>query len=154
MDKLLDEAQSHEVAKQIKSKAKSPFQNAYKAALATNEAVYVQGFLAFPDKRCQPIEHAWLEVGDRIIDPNLPHLNKKAALLSYFPAQSLTVKKLKAAVEEAKEDYPDDDPLPIYGSMPYDYYGDVMLGGKEYTAAHQAAIAKCKELTQQIAEQN
>ena len=45
MDKLLDEAASREIAEQIKSKAKKPFDNAYKAVLATEGAVYAQGFL-------------------------------------------------------------------------------------------------------------
>jgi len=39
---------------------------------------------------------------DRIVDPSLPHLGRKAADLYYFSAQELTVKKLKAAIEEAK----------------------------------------------------
>jgi hypothetical protein len=49
-------------------------------------------------------------------------------------------------VEESKEDYQEDDPLPIYGEAPYDYYGDVMLGGIEYLTAYQAAQAKCQEI--------
>ena len=55
-------------------------------------------------------------------------------------------------VEEAKEDYPEDPPLPIYGSMPYEYYGDVMLGGKEYQQAFDAAQAKCRELNRPTLE--
>ena len=51
-----------------------------------------------------------------------------------------------AAIEEAQEDYPEDDPLPIYGEMPYEYYGDSMLGGQDYQTAYQAANEKCKEL--------
>lgn len=149
-----DETRSREVAEQIKSKARQPFENAYRAALVTAGAVYVQGFLVYAHKPYRPIEHSWLEVGDCIIDPTFPHLNRKAEDLSYFPAQRLTVKQLKAAVEEAKEDYPDDNPLPIYGTTPYEYYGDVMLGGKEYLEAHQAAEAKCRELSQRIADQN
>ncbi|MFM7426154.1 MAG: hypothetical protein ACKO7W_14370, partial [Elainella sp.] len=148
MNLPVDEAQSQAVAEQIKSKARKPFDNAHRAALQVAGAVYVQGFVVYASKPYRLIEHAWLEAANQIIDPNLPHLNKKAADLSYFPAQRLTVKQLKAAIEEAKEDYPDDDPLPIYGTTPYEYYGDVMLGGKEYAEAYQAAEAKCKELAQ------
>lgn len=150
MENLLDTERSIEVANRIKSKAKAHFDNAYRAALVTADATYVQGFLAFAGQPYKPIEHSWLEVGDRIIDPSLPYLNKPAEALHYFPAHRLTVKQLKAAVEEAKEDYPDDEPLPIYGAMPYEYYGDLMLGGKAYVAAHSAAVAKCQELNQPI----
>ena len=146
MDKPLDEARSRDVAQQVKSKVRTPFDNAHKAALAIPDAQYVQGFLVIASKSKQPIEHSWLELPDCIIDPTFPHLEREAKDLFYFPAQQLSVKQLKAAVEEAKEDYPDDDPLPIYGSTPYEYYGDVMLGGKEYQAAYQAAEAKCQEL--------
>ncbi|PZV10439.1 MAG: hypothetical protein DCF22_16720 [Leptolyngbya sp.] len=148
MNKPVDEALSDSVAKQIGSKAKSPFENAYKAALITKDVTYVQGFLSFEGQPFRPTEHSWIEFSDRIVDPSLSHLGKKAADLYYFPAQSLTLKKLKAAIEEAKEDYPEDQPLPIYGSQPYEYYGDIMLGGKEYLAAYDAAMAKCKELNQ------
>lgn len=150
----LNETRSREIAEQIKSKARQPFDNAYRAALATAGAVYVQGFLVYAHKPYRLIEHSWLEVDDCIIDPTLPHLNKKAADLSYFPAQRLTVKQLKAAVEEAKEDYPEDNPLPIYGTAPYEYYGDVMLGGKEYQDAFKAAEAKCREISQHVVDQN
>ena len=146
MNKVLDETFSLEIAKSIKSKANKTFDNAYKAALATEGAIYVQGFLVYPGKPYRPVEHGWIELGEQIIDPNLPHLHKTTQELWYFPAQSLTVKQLKAIIEESKEDYPEDDPLPIYGTTPYEYYGDVMLGGKEYLAAYQAAEAKCKEL--------
>lgn len=148
MNKPVDEALSDSTAKQIGSKAKSPFENAYKAASVIKDAVYVQGFLSFEGQPFRPIEHSWIECDDRIVDPSLPYLGRKAADLYYFPAQELTVKKLKAAIEEAKEDYPEDEPLPIYGSQPYEYYGDVMLGGKAYTTAYEAAVAKCKELNQ------
>ncbi len=148
MDNLLDTERSIELANRIKSKAKTPFDNAYRAALATADAKYVQGFLAFAGQPYKPIEHSWIEVGDRIIDPSLPYLNKSAQALSYFAAHRLTVKQLKAAVEEAKEDYPDDEPLPIYGATPYEYYGDLMLGGKDYVVAHAAAVTKCQELNQ------
>lgn len=154
MDKPLDEPGSIDLAQHINSNAKNRFDNAYRAALATKGAIYVQGFLAVVGKPYQPIEHAWIESDDRILDPTLPHLNKSAQELYYFPAQQLTVKQLKAAVEEAKEDYPEDDPLPIYGSQPYDYYGDVMLGGKEYSEAYEAAAAKCMELNQRQVENN
>lgn len=154
MNLPLDEALSKEIAQSIKSKAKTSFDNAYKAALATEGATYVQGFLAFAGKPYKPIEHAWIELGDRIIDPTLPHLKQDPQGLLYFPAQRISVKKLKAIIEESKEDYPEDDPLPIYGDPPYDYYGDVMLGGKDYLAAYQAAEAKCKELNQRKAESN
>lgn len=147
MDKPLDEGRSQEIAQQIRSKAKQPFENAYKAALTLTGALYVQGFLVSQKKPQQPIEHGWLEVEDALIDPNLPHLQGSADSLVYFPAQRLSVADLKAAVEEAQEDYPEDNPLPIYGSMPYEYYGDVMLGGKEYVEAFEAAEAKCREFS-------
>ncbi|MBD0264893.1 MAG: hypothetical protein ICV78_19860 [Tolypothrix sp. Co-bin9] len=156
MDKALDETLSIKIAQSIKSKAKTPFDNAYKAALATEGATYVQGFLVIGRKSYKPIEHAWIELTDvsgndsvvRIIDPTLPHLNKNEQEFCYFPAQSLSVKKLKAIIEESKEDYPEDEPLPIYGDAPYEYYGDVMLGGKDYLDAYQAAEAKCQQLNQ------
>lgn len=154
MNKPLDEARSLELAQQVNSKARMTFENAYRAALATKGSVYVQGFLVIAKKPRHPIEHSWIEVDDRILDPNLSFLNSKIENLYYFPAQSITVKRLKAAVEEAKEDYPDDDPLPIYGTEPYEYYGDVMLGGKEYVDAFRAAQEKCEELTRSQSEQN
>ncbi|NWF62299.1 MAG: hypothetical protein HXY43_24375 [Fischerella sp.] len=154
MNKLLDEALSIDIAARIKSKAKKPFDNAYKAALATEGAIYVQGFLATTGKPYQPIEHGWIELGDRIVDPTLPHLQKNIEEIWYFAAQRLTVKKLKAIIEESQEDYPEDDPLPVYGDAPYEYYGDVMLGGKDYLDAYQAAEAKCMQLNKQIAENN
>jgi hypothetical protein len=146
MDKPLDVERSLEIAKTIKSKAKSSFENAYKAALLTEGATYVQGFVVFEGSPFKPIEHGWLELDDRRIDPNFQHLNRTAEQLFYFPAQRLTVKQLKKAIEEAEEDYPEDDALPVYGKMPYEYYGDLMLGGKDYLNAHQAADTKCKEL--------
>ena len=145
MSKPLDQARSLELAKQVKSKSKAPFDNAHRGALAIKEATYVQGFLVIVGKRCSPREHAWLELEDRVIDPSLPFLNGALDAIHYFPAQRLTVKQLKAAIEEAKEDYPEDDPLPIYGTMPYEYYGDVMLGGKEYQQAFTAAQALCDD---------
>jgi len=154
MNKLLDEALSIEIADRIKSKASTSFDNAYKAALSTKGATYVQGFLVFAGQLYQPIEHSWIELGDLIVDPTLPHLNKNAQDLWYFSAHSLSVKQLKAIIEESQEDYPEDDPLPIYGDPPYEYYGDVMLGGKDYLEAYQAAEAKCRELNQLNAEHN
>jgi hypothetical protein len=162
MNKLLDETLSIKIAELIKSRANTPFDNAYKAALSTEGARYVQGFLTFAGKPYRPIEHSWIEVGDtssndsliRIIDPTLPYLKQNPQELWYFAAQKLTVKKLKAIIEESKEDYPEDDPLPIYGDTPYEYYGDVMLGGQEYLAAYQAAEAKCKEINELNPERN
>lgn len=150
----LDEARSLELAQQINSKARKPFDNAYRAALKLKGAHYVQGFLATVGQPYKPIEHAWVELEATILDPTLPHLNRKADRLYYFPAQRLTLKELKAILEESKEDYPEDDPLPIYGEAPYAYYGDVMLGGPEYLVAHEAAGLKCQELNQRNAEQN
>ncbi len=154
MNKALDETLSIEIAESIKSKANKPFDNAYRAVLITKGAKYVQGFLAVADKPSQPIEHSWMELSDtsgddssvKIVDPTLPHLQKSSHELWYFAAQSWGVKQLKAIIEESQEDYPEDDPLPIYGDAPYEYYGDVMLGGKEYLDAYQAAAAKSKEL--------
>ncbi|AVZ30707.1 hypothetical protein PN465_19735 [Nodularia spumigena CS-584] len=156
MNKALNETLSILIAQSIKSKANQPFENAYKAVLATEKAKYVQGFLAVAQMPYQPIEHGWIELSEAtesdfivsIIDPSLPHLHKTSQELWYFAAQSFTIKQLKAIIEESKEDYPEDDPLPIYGDAPYEYYGDVMLGGAAYLAAYQAAEAKCKELRQ------
>lgn len=153
MSKSLNSDQSRELAAQIRSSAKAPFENAHAAAIKLKQALYVQGFLVVAAQPQEPREHAWLELEDSIIDPTLPHLQASAGL-HYYPAQHLTVKQLKAAVEEANEDYPEDNPLPIYGSSPYAYYGNVMLGGQDYLNAHEQAIAKCQELTQHIAETN
>jgi hypothetical protein len=145
MPKVLDAVRSRELAQTIKAKAKAPFDNAYAAVQAMPEAEYVQGFLVAPGQ-ASPIEHAWIELDEHILDPNLPSLQKKAESLSYFPAQRLGLLALDAAITEAREDYPDDEPLPIYGTTPYDYYGDVMLGGKDYSTAFTEAKAKCREL--------
>lgn len=110
--------------------------------------MYVQGFLTFAGEPDGPIEYGWIELEDCLIDPSLPHLNKNAQELYYFAAQRLSVKQVKAAVEEAREDYPEDAPLPVYGTPPYEYYGDLMLGGKEYEDAYQAAAARYRELNQ------
>ena len=145
MTKILDVALSIEIAQRINSKLQTPFDNAYKAAMLTQGSVYVQGFLAFPG--CvTPVEHCWIELEDQIIDPTYPHLNKNASELYYFPAHRLSVKQLTAAVEEAQEDYPEDEPLPVYGAAPYEYYGDVMLGGADYAVAYTQAEAKSREL--------
>jgi hypothetical protein len=144
--KPLDTELSLSIAKSIKSKAVSCFDNAYQAVLANKEAIYVQGFIVFSGSPYKPIEHSWIESEASIIDPTLPHLGKPAEDLHYFPAHRLTIKQLKEAVEAAAEDYPDDDVLPVYGNSPYAYYGDLMLGGNEYLEAHQAAEAKCREL--------
>ncbi|HBB31168.1 MAG TPA: hypothetical protein DDZ80_20740 [Cyanobacteria bacterium UBA8803] len=146
MSKPLDTTLSLETAKQIKSKAKDSFNNCYKAAKLIESAIYVQGFLVKAGKSGKPIEHSWIELEESLVDPNLPHLNQTAEELYYFPAQRLSLKQLVAAVEEAKEDYPDDPPLPVYGAAPYEYYGDVMLGGREYQIAYEQALAKCTEL--------
>lgn len=146
MNKPLEANLSKEIADQIKSKAKNSFDNTYKAALLHDNAVYVQGFLVGLGKPNKPIEHSWLEFDEYLVDPTLPHLNKNTAELHYFPAQRLSVKQLKAAVEEALEDYPEDPPLPVYGAIPYEYYGDQMLGGRDYQMAYEEAVAKCREL--------
>ncbi|MCA1992241.1 MAG: hypothetical protein LDL41_09385 [Coleofasciculus sp. S288] len=144
MNKPLESNLSKEIADQIKSKAKNSFDNTYKAALLHDNAVYVQGFLVGLGNK--PIEHSWLEFDEYLVDPTLPHLNKNTAELYYFPAQKLSVKQLKAAVEEALEDYPEDPPLPVYGATPYEYYGDQMLGGHDYQMAYEEAVAKYREL--------
>lgn len=148
MSKILDVTLSMEVAKRIKSKATKCFDNAYKAALLIEESVYVQGFLVFASAPCEMVEYGWLELGDRIVDPTFPHLDRHMETLYYFPAQRLTVPQLMATIEESKEDYPEDDPLPVYGEAPYEYYGDVMLGGADYAAAFKDAEAKCREIEQ------
>ena len=146
MSKPLDTTLSLEIAKNIKSKAKNSFDNAYKAAKLLDKAMYVQGFLVKAEKPYQPIEHSWIELEENLVDPSLPHFKNTAQEFYYFPAHRLSVKQLLAAVEEAKEDYPDDPPLPVYGDAPYEYYGDVMLGGHDYQVAFEQALTKCKEL--------
>lgn len=139
----LDQAASIELAAQISAKANRSFDNAYRAVLSIEGAIYVQGFLVTPTT-LEPIEHGWIEVGDRILDPTLPHL-PSPTLLQYFPAQRLSRKQIKAAIEEAQEDYPEDEPLPVYGGSPhtYAYYGDVMLGGQDYLDAYESAKLQC-----------
>lgn len=146
MTKILDEMLSQEIASSIKSQPKKCFDNAYRAALAIEGTIYVQGFLVIPAISEQPLEYGWLELGDRIIDPTFPRLGVTAENLYYFPAQSLSIKKLTAILEESKEDYPLDDPLPVYGDLPYEYYGDLMLGGTDYQTAYMLALDKCQEL--------
>ncbi|WP_333119358.1 MULTISPECIES: hypothetical protein [unclassified Microcoleus] len=148
MTELLDETLSIEIAARIKSNRKNCFDNAYKAALATDGAIYVQGFLAVPGSPYKPIEYSWIELDERIIDPTFPHLGFIAQDIHYFPVQRFSVKKLKAIIDESKEDYPEDDPLPVYGNQPYEYYGDVMLGGSDYQNAYDLAASKCRELNQ------
>jgi hypothetical protein len=145
MSLSLDVPRSQALAEQIKAKSKEPYANAARAASKTPGARYVQGFLALNRKPFEPIEHAWIEVEEAILDPNFDFLKVKPENLLYFPAHRITAKQLKAALDEAKEDYPDDDPLPIYGPMPYEYYGDKMLGGKDYQAAFKAAEHQCLE---------
>ncbi|QQE67537.1 hypothetical protein GFS31_42500 (plasmid) [Leptolyngbya sp. BL0902] len=152
MPPTLNEALSLAMAKQIKGKAGAPFDNAHRAVITLTGATYVQGFVVVNNGQDEPIEHAWIELGNDIIDPTLPHINKTQQDIDYFPAQSLSIKALKASIEEAQEDYPDDPPLPIYGAPPYEYYGDVMLGGKDYANAYQAAVLKSKALKAARAE--
>ncbi len=146
MTKILDEILSQEIASIIKSPPEKCFDNAYRAALVIEGAIYVQGFLVIPAISDQPLEYGWLELGDRIVDPTFPHLGVTAENLYYFPAQSLSIKQLTAILEESKEDYPLDDPLPVYGDLPYEYYGDLMLGGIDYQTAYMLALDKCREL--------
>ncbi|MEE3715565.1 hypothetical protein V2H45_02265 [Tumidithrix elongata RA019] len=146
MTKPLNVELSTELAQTVKSQAKTCFDNAHRAALVTKGAKYVQGFLVYAGSPYKPIEYSWLELEDCLVDPTFPHLHKDADRLFYFPAQRLTVKQLKAAIDEAQEDYPDDEALPVYGDAPYEFYGDRMLGGKEYALAFSEAEAKCKEL--------
>lgn len=146
MSKKLDATLSIEIATALNSKATAPFDNAYKAAVMTKGSMYVQGFLVKAGGPYKPIEHSWIELDEQIVDPTLPHLHKNVQELYYFPAQRLTVEQLVAVVEEAKEDYPEDDPLPVYGATPYEYYGNLMLGGADYSAAYKQAEDKCREL--------
>jgi hypothetical protein len=154
MSKPLEENLSREIAQRIKSNPKNSFDNSYKATLLHDSAMYVQGFLVGTEKPYKPIEHSWLEFDEYLVDPTLPHLNKNATELHYFPVQRLSVKQLKAAVEEALEDYPEDPPLPVYGAAPYEYYGDQMLGGRDYQIAYEEALAKCRELNQPSIKKN
>lgn len=149
MSKVLDIEQSKELAKKIKPPIRNCFERAYQGTLLTPNSQYVQGFLVLPNQPYVPIEYSWLEFEDTIVDPNPKHLRDGETQPDYFRAQSLSEEELKAAIEEAVEDYPDDDPLPVYGPMPYEYYGEVMLGGKAYQTAYEQALAKCQELKRQ-----
>ncbi len=151
MSKSLNIDLSTEIAARIGSKANKCFDNAYQAAILDDNYLYVQGFLVIGVEPYSVIEYGWIELENQIIDPTFVFLNQDAQYLYYFPAQSLKVKQLKAIIEESKEDYPEDDPLPIYGNAPYEYYGEIMLGGKEYLAAYRAAEAKCIELSNHAA---
>jgi len=146
MTKLLDEILSIEISTRINSQATKCFDNAYQAALAIEGTIYVQGFLVVSGIPDQAIEYSWIELGDQIIDPTFPHLGLTAENLYYFPAQSLSLKQIQVIIEESKEDYPLDNPLPVYGDLPYEYYGDLMLGGKDYQTAYLLALDKCQEL--------
>lgn len=148
MSKTLNIDLSTEIAARISSRANKYFDNAYQAAILDDSYLYVQGFLVIGVEPYSIVEYGWIELENQIIDPTFVFLNQDAQNLYYFPAQSLKVKQLKAIVEESQEDYPEDDPLPIYGNAPYEYYGEIMLGGKEYLAAYGAAEAKCIELSQ------
>ncbi len=154
MSKSLDINLSTEIAERIGSKANKCFDNAYQAALLDDRYLYVQGFLVVGVEPYSVMEYGWIELDDQIIDPTFVSLSLDAQYLSYFPAQSLKNKQLIALIEESKEDYPEDDPLPIYGTAPYEYYGEIMLGGKDYLAAYQAAEAKSIELSQQERDRN
>lgn len=145
---------SIEVAQRVSGKSQNAFDIAHKAALLIQGATYIQGFVVRAIAPYQPIEHGWLEVEGAIVDPSLPKLRSQEEELWYFPAQRLSVKQLKAAVEEAQEDYPEDPPLPVYGPAPYEYYGDVMLGGQAYLDAYNQAVVKCKALSQPNLELN
>jgi hypothetical protein len=146
MDKPLDVEQSIALANQVK--AKNSFERAAKGLSLVEGAVYVQGFVVVVGAPYKPMEHCWLELDDRILDLSFQSLNRTLEQVFYYPAQRLNEKKLKALIEEAQEDYPEDDPLPIYGSEPYAYYGDLMLGGKEYLDAFETATAKARDLNQ------
>lgn len=153
MDKPLDLEQSVQLEQKIRSKSRQYFNNAFRAVLEMPTAEYVQGFVVVARHPYTPLEHAWLELPDCYLDPNFKFLNCKVDQVTYFPAQRLSAAKLKAAVEEAREDYPEDDPLPIYGAMPYEYYGDIMLGGKPYLEAFNQAEAYAQSLQQALRSQ-
>lgn len=156
MTKFLDETLSRELATRIKSKPKDCFKNAYQGLLNISQqvsdgkdvATYVQGFLVMPGAPYKPLEYGWVELEEQILDPTFPHLGCQAEDIYYFPAQFLTVPQLQAIMAESEEDYPEDDPLPVYGDQPYEYYGNLMLGGSDYQAAYDLAAAKCRELNQ------
>lgn len=154
MTKPLNETLSVEIARRIHTKPLTPFENAYRAASILEGALYVQGFLVITSQAGKLLEHAWLELDECLVDPSLSYLKQAAQNLCYFPAQRLNLKQLKASVEEAQEDYPEDEPLPIYGAPPYEYYGEVMLGGKDYSHAYQLAREQLQALRDISALQN
>lgn len=172
MTKFLDETLSRELATRIKSKPKDCFKNAYQGLLTISQkendphngatkgnkvndgATYVQGFLVMPGAPYKPLEYGWVELDQSILDPTFPHLGCLAEDMYYFPTQKLTVQQLQSILEESQEDYPEDDPLPVYGDQPYEYYGNLMLGGRDYRAAYELAVAKCRELNQPKKEAN
>jgi hypothetical protein len=145
--KKLDPERSKQIAQQIAKQSKLIpkliFENTHKAAFIVADSLYTQGFVVNLGKSSKPQEHSWLELDHFIIDLGLTKLNLDSRL--YFPAQQLNLTELKAAIAEAEEDYPEDSPLPIYGSQPYDYYGELLLGGKDYTIAYNAAMARCSQ---------
>lgn len=148
----LDEARSQEVAAQISSKPDQPFAGAHQGLAQLEGADYVQGFLVIAGDPFGPREHAWLETEAAIIDPAIAHAKPPLGARHYFPAQRLSSKALNRAIETAREDYPEDDPLPVYGEAPYAYYGDVMLGGEAYERAYQQAQVFNQLLMQQGAQ--
>lgn len=154
MTKPLNETLSVEIARRIGSQPGTPFENAYQAASILEGALYVQGFLVITSQAGKFLEHAWIELDECLVDPSWSHLKQAAQNLCYFPAQRLSLKQLKASVEEAQEDYPEDNPLPIYGAPPYEYYGEVMLGGKDYWNAYQLARERLQTLRDMSASQN
>ncbi|MEO0406040.1 MAG: hypothetical protein AAF289_01690 [Cyanobacteria bacterium P01_A01_bin.135] len=148
--KPLDEDRSRLLAAEIDSKPHQPFANAHRGLLHLQEpGDYVQGFVVIAGSPFNPHEHAWLETEGAIVDPSAVHLQQPASALHYFPAQRLSKVALQQAIETAREDYPEDDPLPIYGDAPYAYYGDLMLGGKDYQQAHRQAEVFTQLLSQQ-----
>lgn len=95
MNLPLDETLSRQVAEQIKSKARQPFENAHKAALVTAGATYVQGFLIYASKPYRLVEHSWLEVNGAIVDPNLPHLEKKGRRVNLLSSPTVDRETIK-----------------------------------------------------------
>lgn len=94
--KLLNESLSLQVAQTIKSQAKKPFENAYKALLVTDGAKYVQGFLVLTGHPYKPIEHAWIELEDVIIDPSFAYLQRKSRKYLVFPRTSFNPEQIKS----------------------------------------------------------
>ncbi|MEB3178218.1 MAG: hypothetical protein VKL59_04145 [Nostocaceae cyanobacterium] len=149
MSKPLDIKLSIELAQRIPKLDADCFQNAYQATLITPGAMYVQGFLVIADQPDTILEYGWIELDTSLVDPTFIHWQKNAEELFYFAAQKLTLKQLLSALQEAQEDYPEDNPLPVYGTTPYEYYGEVMLGGQEYKFAYEQAVNKSRQLNEQ-----